>query len=186
MGFFVLLAVEAGAISSELAEATGEGGFGLNFNLLETNLINLAIVIGLLVYLGRKFLGGILADRTSTIEAAIRAAEERRKDAAAALAEEQQKLAQAQAEAERIRASAEEAAKAAREAILAQAERDVQRVRETAVQDINTEQERAILELRRRVAALALQRVESQLAGNLNESAQQRLIDRSIATLGGR
>lgn len=29
------------------------GGFGLNTNLLETNLINLAVVIGVLVYFGK-------------------------------------------------------------------------------------------------------------------------------------
>lgn len=29
------------------------GGFGINTNLLETNLINLAVVIGVLVYFGK-------------------------------------------------------------------------------------------------------------------------------------
>jgi F-type H+-transporting ATPase subunit b len=29
------------------------GGFGFNTNLLETNLINLAVVIGVLVYFGK-------------------------------------------------------------------------------------------------------------------------------------
>ncbi|NJK69970.1 MAG: F0F1 ATP synthase subunit B, partial [Microcoleus sp. SU_5_3] len=33
-------------------EASREGGFGLNFDILETNLINLSIVIGLLFYFG--------------------------------------------------------------------------------------------------------------------------------------
>ena len=32
----------------------------LNFNLLETNLVNLAIVIGVLFWFLRGFLGGIL------------------------------------------------------------------------------------------------------------------------------
>lgn len=34
------------------------GSFGLNTNLLETNLINLSVVIGLLVYFGK----GVCAD----------------------------------------------------------------------------------------------------------------------------
>ncbi|QYO64887.1 hypothetical protein [Leptolyngbya sp. 7M] len=89
------------------AEAAHEGGFGLNFNILETNIINLAIVIGVLVYFGRNILGKILADRRSQIEQAIQEAEGRVKEAAAALAEQQRKLAQAQTEAQRIKANAE-------------------------------------------------------------------------------
>jgi F-type H+-transporting ATPase subunit b len=178
MGNFSFLATEA-------VHAVESGGFGLNFNLLETNLINLSIIIGVLFYFGRKVLGNILGERRSRIEEEIREAEKRQKDAAAALADAQQKLAQAQAEAERIRAEAETSAKTAREAILAQAARDVERLKESAAQDLDTARERAIAELRERVAAMAIQRVESQLRGHLDDSAQQQLIDRSIANVGG-
>ena len=102
-------------------EASREGGFGFNFDVLETNLINLVIIIAVLFYFGRGFLGKILTERRSSIEQAILEAEKRQKDAAAALAEQQQKLTQAQAEAERIRTASEETAKKAKEAILAQA-----------------------------------------------------------------
>lgn len=179
MGTFSFLATEAAAALEE------SGGFGLNFNILETNLINLAIIIGVLFFFGRKVLGNILSDRRSRIEEEIRDAEKRQQDAAAALADAQQKLAKAQAEAEKIRASAEESAKAAREAILAQAAKDIERLKETAVNDLNTQRARAIAELRERVAAMAIQRVESQLRDHLDDSAQQQLIDRSIAILGG-
>ena len=178
MGNFSFLATEA-------AHAVESGGFGLNFNLLETNLINLSIIIGVLFYFGRKVLGNILGERRSRIEEEIREAEKRQKDAAAALADGQQKLAQAQAEAERIRAEAETSAKTAREAILAQAAKDVERLKESAAQDLDTARERAIAELRERVAAMAIQRVESQLREHLDDSAQQQLIDRSIANVGG-
>jgi F-type H+-transporting ATPase subunit b len=175
MGTVLLLATEASA----------EGGFGLNFDILETNLINLSIVIGLLFYFGRGFLGNILTERRSAIEEAIKEAETRQKDAAAALAEQQQKLTQAQAEAERIRAAAEENAKVAKEAILAQAAQEVERMKATAGQELEAERERAIAQLRARVAAMALEKVESQLKTSLDENAQHQLIDRSIALLGG-
>jgi F-type H+-transporting ATPase subunit b len=45
-----------------------EGGVGLNFDILETNLINLALVIGILFYFGRKFLGSTLSSRKAEIE----------------------------------------------------------------------------------------------------------------------
>lgn len=166
------------------AEAASKG-FGLNLDIFETNIINLVIVIGVLVYFGRGVLGKILAERRENIESTIAEAEKRQKDAAAALAEQQQKLAQAQAEANRIRAEAETKAKAAKEAILAQAKKDVERLQAEAVQDLTASQERAIAQLRQRVTAMALANVESQLKTQLDEAKQQKLVDRSIALLGG-
>ena len=178
MGNFLLLATEAHAVE--------HGGFGLNFDILEANLINLVILIGILIYFGRSFLGNVLGERQSRIETAIQEAEQRRKQAASALSEAQQKLTQAQAEAQQIRKAAEENAKKAREVILAKAAQDVERLQETAAQDLNTETERAIAELRQRVATMTMQRVESQLKAQLDDSAQGRLIDSSIALLGGK
>ena len=166
-------------------EASQEGGFGLNFNLLETNLINLGIVIWILYYFGSKILGKTLDTRRQEIAEAIEEAENRQKEAAAALADSQQKLAQAQAEAERIKAQAEENAKAAKEAILAKSEQDLERLRQSAARDLDVERDRAIAELRQRVAAMALERVESRLKNELDEGRQRQLIDRSIAMLGG-
>ncbi len=169
-----------------LATEAHSGGFGLNFNVFEANLINLTLLVGVLVYFGRGFLGNVLQSRRSRIEEAIAEVEEKQKKAAEALADQQQKLAQAQAEAERIRKAAQENAKAVKEAIAAQSAQDIQRLKETAAQDLNSEQERAIAELKQRIAALALQKVEAQLKECLNESDQQQLIDRSIAQLGGK
>lgn len=186
MGTFLLLMVEAGAVGGELTEAAGESGFGLNTNILETNLINLAIIISVLFIFGRRVLGKTLQERRERIATAIQTAEQRAKDAAAALAEQQQKLAQAQAEAEKIKKAAQENAQKAREAVLAQAAVDIERMRETAASDLNTEREKAVAQLRQRVVALALQKVESELRTGIADDAQHTLIDRSIALLGGK
>jgi len=167
------------------AHSAGEGGFGLHFDILESNLINLAILIGVLFYFGRKSLGNTLGERSARIAEEIKAAEQRQKEAAVKLADQQQNLAQAQAQAEEIRKAAESNAERAKEKILAQADEDVKRLKEVAVQDLNSEQERAIAQLRQRVVAMALERSESRLKSDLDESAQQQLIDRSIALLGG-
>lgn len=186
MGNFLLLAAQASAVYAEVAEAEAEGGFGLNFDILETNLINLAIIIGVLLYFGRRFVGKTLSERRERIETAIQSADKRQREAMAALSDQQQKLASAKAEAERIRAQAEENAKVARENILAAAAQDVERMKQTAAQDLNSERERAIAQLRQQVVAMALQKVESQLQTGVDEGVQQQLIDRSIALLGGR
>lgn len=186
MGNFLLLVAEASAVNAELAEAGAEGGFGLNLDILDTNLINLAIIIGALLFFGRKVVGNILSERRERIETAIQSAEQRQREAAVALSEQQQKLAQAQAEVERIRKSAEESAKVARENIMATAAQDIERLKETSAQELNSERDRAIAQLRQRVVAMALQKVESQLRTGVDDAAQQQLIDRSIALLGGR
>lgn len=182
MEIFVKLAVGASLLAS--AEAEG-GGFGFNFDILESNLINLLVVYAILFYFGRGFLSKTLGDRKSSIAEAIKDVEQRKQSAAAALAEQQQKLAQAQAEADKIRSDALEAAAVTKAEILAKAEQDIQRMKEAAAQDMSSDQERVLNELRQRIAALALQKAEGDIQSRLDDDRQQRLIDRSIAMLGG-
>jgi F-type H+-transporting ATPase subunit b len=181
MEIFWQLATGAALLGTEVAEEGG--GFGLNFDILETNLINLSIVIAVVVYFGKGFLSNILGERRSAIETAIKEAEQRKQTAASALAEQQQKLAQAKNEAAKIRASAEDSAKAARDSILVKAEQDIQRMRETAAQEMGSDQERVINELRQRIAIMAMQRAENEIPSRLNDDVQQRLVNSSIAQL---
>nr|ADN17378.1 ATP synthase F0, B subunit [Gloeothece verrucosa PCC 7822] len=177
MGSLFILATEA--------HEAAESGFGLNFDILNTNLLNLAILVGVLVYFGGNSLGKLLSERREKIAQEIQEAETRAATAAKALATEQEKLAQAKAEAARIVASAAERAEAAKQAIAAQAEKDIERLKETAASDLTTEQEKVIAQLRQRIATLALERVEAQLKSTLDDSAQQQLINKTIASLGG-
>ncbi|MBS0017920.1 MAG: F0F1 ATP synthase subunit B [Arthrospira sp. SH-MAG29] len=166
-------------------EASHESGFGLNFNLFETNLINLGIIIGLLVYYGRGFLNKILSERRSQIEQAIKEADQRLQDAEKALAEQQENLAQAKVEAERIKASAVERAQVIREQIAARAKADVEQMKLTANQDLEAERSRAIAQLRALAVSQALEQAEVQIRERLDENSQHQLVDRSLALLGG-
>ncbi|MFZ4665027.1 MAG: F0F1 ATP synthase subunit B [Prochlorotrichaceae cyanobacterium] len=172
--------------TAEGISAVEESGFGFSFNILESNLVNLLIVIGVLVYAGRNFLGNTLSERKSAIEAEFQEVEDRRKSAAAALAEQQQNLAQSKVEAERILAKAQESAKVARESILAEAAADVERMKASAVQDLNAEQERVIAQLRQQVVSQAIEQSVVQIKSRLDDSAQSQLIDQSLAMMGGR
>ncbi|EKV01825.1 ATP synthase, F0 subunit b [Leptolyngbya sp. PCC 7375] len=165
--------------------ATEESGFGLNFDILETNLVNLSILVALIVYFGRSFLGSIMAERRSSIEAAIQDAEKRLKEASKALGEQQKNLAEAQATAVQIKSDGEAAAKVAKDNILAQASKDVQRMKDEAARDLSSQRDRVVLELRQRISALAVEKVESQLRSQVDDGLQQRLIDQSIGLLGG-
>ncbi|MCS5706092.1 F0F1 ATP synthase subunit B [Synechococcus sp. FGCU-3] len=160
------------------------GGFGLNLNPLDTNLINLVIVIGVLVWFLKGFLGGMLERRRQTILSELNDAEERLKSANAALAQAQQDLAAAQQKAEQIRADG----KARAEAVRADSERrtieDMARLKQDAVADLNAEAARVSDLLRREAARQAIEKALASLPGKLDESAQARLIDQSINTLG--
>ncbi|MBR8827910.1 MAG: F0F1 ATP synthase subunit B [Gomphosphaeria aponina SAG 52.96 = DSM 107014] len=175
MGNFLYLATEAAA----------ESGFGLNFDILETNIINLGIIIVLLVVYGGKVIGKILTERRSKIEAEIKEAEERAASGAAALADAQQNLAQAQAQAEKIKAEAETTALKVKEEILAEGKKEVARIKSTAVKELDAQRAKAIAQLKQRIGFLAIERVESQLKERLDASAQEKLVNRCIAQLGG-
>ncbi|MGF1522921.1 MAG: F0F1 ATP synthase subunit B [Leptolyngbyaceae cyanobacterium] len=164
--------------------ANAEGGFGFNFDILETNLINLAIVIGVLIYFGSKFLGNTLASRRAAIEEAIKDAESRQRKATADLAEQQQNLAQAQFKAKEIVETAKQNAAKVRDDILAQAQVDIERMQAAAQQDMSSQEERVMRELRQRIAELAMTRVENELPNRLNADLQSSLIDKSISLLG--
>ena len=60
-------------------------GFGINTNLLETNVLNLAVVVGALVYFGGDILQSILTNRKELIVKSLTDAEERFKEATAKL-----------------------------------------------------------------------------------------------------
>ena len=71
-------------------------GFALNFNPFETNLINLVLVIVLLVYFLKGFLGNILERRREAILADLKDAEERLVTASKALEEGQREFGSSQ------------------------------------------------------------------------------------------
>ncbi|MFM1842636.1 MAG: synthase chain [Cyanobacteriota bacterium] len=168
------------------AHSAGEGGFGINLDFLEANLFNLALLLGIIIYYAPKTLGKTLGDRRTKIATAIEEAETRQREAAKTLATEQEKLAKAKAEAARIVEAAAQKAEVAKQEIANQADLDVQRLQETAAKDLGAERDRVITELKRRIAEQALAQAEAELRRRLNNQAQDQLIERSIAQLGGR
>lgn len=174
MGTFFLLNAEAGA----------ESGFGFNFDIIETNLINLGIIFVLLIVYGGKVVGNILSERRAKIETEIKSAEGRAQESKDALALAQKNLKEAQENAVKIRSEAEANAEKAKEAAIAKGQKEVERLKSTAAADLNSEQERAISQLRAKVVEMALERVESRMGEVLNDDKQRQLIDSSIAKLG--
>ena len=160
------------------------GGFGLNLNVFETNIINLAIVIfGLYKFLP-NFLGGILERRRAIILADLKDAEERLATATSSLSQAQKDLADAQQKAEQIRADG----KARAEAIRLESENrtvdEMARVKQGAAADLSAEASRVSNLLRREAAQLAIEKALASLPGKLDADVQAKLVDQSIKTLG--
>lgn len=166
------------------AEAGAESGFGFNFDIIETNLINLGIIFVLLIVYGGKVVGNILSERRAKIEAEIKSADARAKESKDALAVAQKNLQQAQDNAVTIRSEAQANAEKAKEAVLAKGQKEVERLKASADADLNSDRERAIAQLRSRAVEMALERVESRMGEVLNDDKQRQLIDSSIANIG--
>jgi len=162
------------------------GGFGLNFNPFETNIINLAIVIAGLVWFLRGFLGGILERRRAAILTDLRDAETRLTSATTALADAQKGLADAQKKAEQIIADGKARADAIRLESEQRTIEEIARMKQAASSDLANEASRVSNQLRRDTALKAIEKALASLPVKLDETAQANLIDQSIQSLGNR
>jgi F-type H+-transporting ATPase subunit b len=164
--------------------ASHGSGFGLNTNVFDTNIINLAIVIAGLVYFLRGFLGGILERRRAAILADLKDAEERLATASTAVAAAQKELTEAQAKAERISTDGQSRAQAIRLESERRTVEEMARIKQDSASDLESEAGRVSDQLRREAARLAIEQALATLPGRLDASAQARLIDQSIQSLG--
>ena len=72
----------------------GGESIGLNLDILETGLINVLILVGILVYTGKDFLGSLLEERKTNIVQGVQDAEDRLNEANRRLDEAQKQLSQ--------------------------------------------------------------------------------------------
>jgi len=70
-------------------------GIGLNTDILETGLLNIIALVGILIFTGRDFLGSILEERKTTIVQGVQDAEDRLNEAQKRLNEAKKQLDQA-------------------------------------------------------------------------------------------
>lgn len=168
-----------------LVTEEAESGFGINSDILGSNVINLAIILVLLVVYGSKFLKNILAERREKIAQEIKEAEARANEASKSLATAKKNLDQAQVKAKQIKIDAEATAKNLNKEILTQGEKDVERMKANAVQELDSEKAKVVTELKRQTAILALEKAERDLKERLNDDLQGQLISQAVDQLGG-
>ena len=159
-------------------------GFGLNLNLFETNILNLAVVIfGLYKFLP-GFLGKILERRRTSILSDLKEAEERLNQAKTALSKAKDELASAKQTADKIRNDC----KARAEAIRLESEKrtveEMARIKQGAASDLNAEAARVTSQLRKEAAELAIEKALAILPKKLDSSTQDNFLKQSIKNIG--
>ena len=155
-------------------------GFGLNLNLFETNILNLAVVIfGLYKFLP-NFLGSILERRRSAILEDLKDAEKRLLEASNSLNQAKLDLSSAEKKADKIRNDCKERAEAIRLESEKRTVEEMARIKQGAASDLNAEAARVTSQLRREAAQLAIQKALATLPKKLDEEAQEKFLNQSI------
>ena len=159
------------------------GSFGLNLNLFETNILNLAVVIfGLYKFLP-NFLGGILERRRSAILTDLKDAEERLSEAENSLSNAKKELALAEQKAAKIRSDCKARAEAIRLENEKRTVEEMARIKQGAASDLSSEASRVSTQLRREIARLAIEKAMNALPSKLDESTQAKFFKNSIENM---
>lgn len=161
-------------------------GFSINTNLLETNVINIAILLIALIYFGKPTLNKILQNRQDKVLFAINEAETKLEQANTRLMEAEKQLQQTQAIITQIKQEAESTATKIRASILAQGKIDVDRLVASSKAGVLSTESEIRKQIQQQIATLALKRVSTQLKAQINAEMQSQIIDRNIAKLGGK
>ena len=138
-------------------------GFGFNRNILETNVINLSVVIAVVVSLGGDALRSLLENRKQTILNNLKEVEQRAFEAQERLNKAKLQLELAQTKAIEIRKKGSLASEQEKKQALKQVKEDISRLEQTQQETIRFQQQRAISKLSQQVVNLALQKVNKKL-----------------------
>ena len=156
------------------------GGFGLNLNLFETNVLNWAVVIfGLYKFLP-GFLGKMLQKRREGILLELKDAEDRLSTATNALEKAKSDLLLAEEKASQIKADSLKRSEAIKLESEKKAIEEMARIKQSAISDESSEASRAISQLRKEAVELAIKKALDSLPNKLDQLTQENLVTKSI------
>jgi len=173
----------AQAMFATAADLSPAEGFGFNFDIIETNILNLAVVIGVVVYLGGDVLNSLLKDRKEKILSLVKQTNDRFLEAEMRLVEAKQKLATASTKAIEIRNQAGVTALQTTQNLKRSTEEEIQRLEESKMNSVRVEEDKAISLVRQQVVRLSIERAFSILQTKIDASMQRRLIDAKVEQL---
>jgi F-type H+-transporting ATPase subunit b len=135
-----------------------EEGIHLNLDILETGLLNILALVGILVYTGRDFLGSLLEERKATIVKGVQDAEDRLNEAQKRLTEAQKQLDQANLVISEIRNETVATKKVLLESDVYEAKKDLKVRFERALATFRSKERQIFLEIKQQIISIVLKR----------------------------
>jgi F-type H+-transporting ATPase subunit b len=176
-------------LTTILLFAEGGGGFYdkyLNYPGFEVwKFINLAIFIGIMIYVAQKPLSAAFKARRDEIRAELIKAEEAKKAALARLTAVESKLAGLETEKETVTKRAQEEAAFEARRIAEQTEAEVQRLRQQADAELARLASRSHAELRRYSAEESVRLAAEKIRSQIDTDKDSRIIRGTIQEIGG-
>jgi F-type H+-transporting ATPase subunit b len=155
-------------------------GFGLNTNLLETNVLNLAVVIGVVIKVVGDSLRSLLEQRRRTILSTLQEADLKAKEANQRLEAAQRTLEEARSRVQEIRIQTVQAVEREKSVAQSRLERDLRRLRDRRDQAIQIERQRTTQLISYQVSSLALNSAETILLNSLNSQKASNLKQKEL------
>nr|YP_009122711.1 ATP synthase CF0 B subunit [Dendropanax dentigerus]YP_009159524.1 AtpF [Dendropanax morbifer]YP_010020721.1 ATP synthase CF0 subunit I [Dendropanax oligodontus]AJK29868.1 ATP synthase CF0 B subunit [Dendropanax dentigerus]AKQ20714.1 AtpF [Dendropanax morbifer]QOK35637.1 ATP synthase CF0 subunit I [Dendropanax oligodontus] len=160
------------------------GSFGFNTDILATNLINLSVVLGVLIFFGKGVLSDLLDNRKQRILNTIRNSEELREGAIEQLEKARARLRKVEMEADQFLANGYYEISLEKRNFLNSAYDTLEQLENYKNETIHFEQQRAINQVRQQVFQQALQGALGTLSSCLNNELHLRTISANIGILG--
>nr|YP_010829367.1 ATP synthase CF0 subunit I [Silene alexandrae]WFF48066.1 ATP synthase CF0 subunit I [Silene alexandrae] len=154
--------------------------FGVNTDILATNLINLSVVIGVLIFFGKGVLSDLLDNRKQRILNTIRNSEELRGRAIEQLEKARVRLRKIEIEADEFRVNGYSEIEREKMNLINSTYKTLEQLENYKNETINFEQQRAINQVRQRVFQQALQGALGTLTSCLNNELHLRTINANI------
>lgn len=163
--------------------AAAAGGGDNPLQELIFSIVNLAILLGVIVYFARKPIIAFFADRREQISSDLDEAAEVLEKAEGRFAEWQRKLIELDREMEQIRSDGRDRAQAEYEGIIADARAVAERIKRDAEAAVDQELRRARNELRDEAALLATELAEKLMREQIGDPDRERLLDEFITRI---
>lgn len=161
-----------------------EEGISLNTDILETGLINILALVGLLIFVGKDFLGSSLEERKTTILQNVQDAEDRLNEAQKRLIEAQKQLNQAHVIINDIKSETLSTKRIMLEAGAVEARNDLKFRFERAVSTFKSKERQIFFEIKKQITSLVLTRTVSRVKETFTQNKPiAKLINNTIRTL---
>ena len=161
-------------------------GFSLNTDILETGLINILVLLAILIYTGRDFLGSLLEERRTTIVKGVQDAEDRLNESQKRLVEAQKQLNQANIVISEIKNETITTKKSLLESDAFQAKKDLTIRFDRALATFRSKERQIFVEIKQQIISLVLQRTVNRVQETFkSKERSSALINDTINKLKG-